>query len=72
MQVTTGKVNQLGLEKSYFDGAVDEESSNRDNRQNRNHNRKKNRNNRDRNRDHFNNAKQKSSFLGRLFSFGGK
>lgn len=77
MQVTTGKVNQLGLEKSYFDNNSEEDSSNRDNRRDRNpnrDNRKKNRRDRDRNRDRNNqgNRAQKSSFLGRLFSFGGE
>jgi ribonuclease E len=71
MQVTTGKVNQLGLEKSYFDensGSADH--GNRENRRDRN--RKKNRRDRNRDRDNNNrNNNEKKSLLGRLFSFGG-
>lgn len=67
MQVITGKVNQLGLEKSYFDensGSADQ--GNRENRRDRNRNRKKNRRDRNNNRNN-----EKKSLLGRLFSFGG-
>ncbi len=74
MQVTTGKVNQLGLEKSYFDensGSAD--YGNRENRRDRDRDRNRKKNRRDRNRDRDNNNRnnEKKSLLGRLFSFGG-
>ncbi len=79
MQVTTGKVNQLGLEKSYFDNNSPEDEtseSTRGNRKPRDNNRRKNNNRRDRdNRDRGGNNRNNEnskSFLGRLFSFGGK
>ncbi len=75
MQVTTGKVNQLGLEKSYFDNASsgDEAAleSDRGNRKPRDNNRRKNNNRRGDNRDRLNNNRnEKKSFFGKLFSFG--
>lgn len=71
MQVTTGKVNQLGLEKSYFDGYCEEESTGRDNRRHQD-NRKRNRRDRDnRGRGTSNlGGEKKGSFFGKLFSFG--
>ncbi|MBU6338691.1 MAG: Rne/Rng family ribonuclease [Rickettsiales bacterium] len=79
MEVATGKVNQLGLEKSYFDNYSDEkDSGNSDD--NNFYNRKKRdkfrKNNRDRrrnnnNRNDYNN--KKSSIIGSIFSmFAGK
>jgi len=75
MQVTTGKVNQLGLEKSYFDNASSGDEvaseSDRGNRKPRDNNRRKNNNRRGDNRDRFNNNRnEKKSFFGKLFSFG--
>lgn len=67
MQVTTGKVNQLGLEKSYYETeSGNEEEVERPNRRNRD--RKKNRRDRDRNRDNNRRPEPKSIF-GKLFSF---
>jgi|GEM_PF-4364075 len=75
MQVTTGKVNQLGLEKSYFDNASSGDEvaseSDRGNRKPRDNNRRKNNNRRGDNRDRLNNNRnEKKSFFGKLFSFG--
>lgn len=75
MQVTTGKVNQLGLEKSYFDNASSGDEvaseSDRGNRKPRDNSRRKNNNRRGDNRDRFNNNRnEKKSFFGKLFSFG--
>jgi ribonuclease E len=78
MQVTTGKVNQLGLEKSYFDGYIEDKSEQSEKRKPReNNNRRKNNNNRrdrsDRSRDNNNrDSNQKTSLLRRLFSFGNR
>ncbi len=76
MQVTTGKVNQLGLEKSYFDNYSREEESfdddsDRNYRKNRNNDkhRKNRRDNRDRRR-FDDRSEKKKSFLGSIFSFG--
>jgi len=84
MQVATGKVNQLGLEKSYFedfsrsdDIAVEENSDRKFDRNDRGNNKKfrnekfKNNNNRrDNNRKKFNNNRdnKKPSLLGSIFS----
>ncbi len=77
MQVTTGKVNQLGLERNYLDNSSSEEDvapeSDRGNRRPpRDNNRRKNNNRRDRdNRERVNNNRNgKKSFFSKLFSFG--
>lgn len=69
MQVTTGKVNQLGLEKSYFDDYKEDlpERSN-NNRRPREHS-KRNNNNRRRNNNRNNHKAKKPSLLGKIFSF---
>ncbi|MBU6140908.1 MAG: Rne/Rng family ribonuclease [Proteobacteria bacterium] len=83
MQVTTGKVNQLGLEKSYLDGYAEEESdrvnnsgNNRKNRdgggRKKNNRRGGDRDNRDRGGNNRSNSNDgNKSFLSKLFSFGG-
>jgi len=76
MPITTGKVNQLGLEKSYFDGyskddRTDEDSDRGGQRRPRNNNNNKfKKNNRyDKRRpDNRNNNEPKKSFLGSIFS----
>ncbi|MES2962225.1 MAG: Rne/Rng family ribonuclease [Pseudomonadota bacterium] len=77
MPVTTGKVNQLGLEKSYFDGyskddRTDEDNSDRNGprRPRNNNNNKFKKNNRyDKRRpDNRHNNEPKKSFLGSIFS----
>ena len=77
MQVTTGKVNQLGLERNYLDNSSSEEDvapeSDRGNRRPpRDNSRRKNNNRRDRdNRERVNNNRNgKKSFFSKLFSFG--
>jgi ribonuclease E len=77
MQVTTGKVNQLGLEKSYFESYYREEPSEdnreRNDRKPRHDKFKKHHRDRDRrrsdNRGNNNNGQRKKSFLSSLFSF---
>lgn len=72
MQVTTGKVNQLGLEKSYFESSSEDEQSEepaRNQKKNRNNNskpRKNNNNRRDKRKP--NNRNNKKSLLGSFFS----
>jgi len=76
MPITTGKVNQLGLEKSYFDGyskddRTDEDSDRGGQRRPRNNNNNKlKKNNRyDKKRsDNRHNNEPKKSFLGSIFS----
>lgn len=75
MPVTTGKVNQLGLEKSYFENYSNderEEESERpnNNRRHRHDNHRKNNNRRDRNKkfDNRNNHQRKKGLLGSVFS----
>jgi hypothetical protein len=76
MPITTGKVNQLGLEKSYFDGyskddRTDEDSDRGGQRRPRNNNNNKlKKNNRyDKKRsDNCHNNEPKKSFLGSIFS----
>ena len=77
MPITTGKVNQLGLEKSYFDSyskddrSADEENDRGGQRRPRNNNNNKfKKNNRyDKKRpDNRNNNEPKKSFLGSIFS----
>lgn len=86
MQVTTGKVNQLNIEKTYLDNLQDEDSVENDrnhNDRNENHHHKKSRdnNNNDRRRnnrrydrrkfdDRNYQDKKKKSVLQKLFSFG--
>lgn len=75
MQVTTGKVNQLGLERSYFENnSRDEDFAPEDNRD-RHHNKKFQgkfkKNNRDR-RKFDNRDTRKKSFLGSIFASFGK
>jgi ribonuclease E len=80
MPVTTGKVNQLGLEKSYFEnlsqGDEREEESDRGNNRrprNDNNNHRKNNNRRDKRKfDPRNNNNRKKSFLGSVFSIFSK
>ncbi len=80
MPVTTGKVNQLGLEKSYFEnlsqGDEREEESDRGNNRrprNDNNNFRKNNNRRDKRKfDPRNNNNRKKSFLGSVFSIFSK
>ena len=80
MPVTTGKVNQLGLEKSYFEnlsqGDEREEESDRGNNRrprNDNNNYRKNNNRRDKRKfDPRNNNNRKKSFLGSVFSIFSK
>ncbi len=80
MPVTTGKVNQLGLEKSYFEnlsqGDEHEEESDRGNNRrprNDNNNHRKNNNRRDKRKfDPRNNNNRKKSFLGSVFSIFSK
>jgi ribonuclease E len=76
MEVVTGKVNQLGLEKNYFDNSSDDskdsfnnaEEGNR-NRNNRNRNNKFKKNNRDnRKNNNKNNRNKKTSVIGSIFS----
>lgn len=72
MQVTTGKVNQLGLEKSYFENSSEDEKNeepNRNRRKNHNNNSKsrKNNNNR-RDKRKSNHRNHKKSLLGSIFS----
>ncbi len=77
MPITTGKVNQLGLEKSYLESypqseerEEDSERSNNNRRQRHDHSRKNN-NRRDKKKfDHRNNRKK--SFLGSVFSIFSK
>ena len=76
MPITTGKVNQLGLEKSYFDGYSKDDRTDEDNdrsgqrRPRNNNNNKFKKNNRyDKRRpDNRNNNEPKKSFLGSIFS----
>jgi len=76
MPITTGKVNQLGLEKSYFDGYSKDDRTEEDNDRNtqrrprNNNNNKFKKNNRyDKKRpDNRNNNEPKKSFLGSIFS----
>jgi ribonuclease E len=76
MPITTGKVNQLGLEKSYFDGYSKDDRTDEDNdrggqrRPRNNNNNKFKKNNRyDKKRpDNRNNNEPKKSFLGSIFS----
>ena len=86
MHVTTGKVNQLNIEKTYLDNLQDEDSVENDrnhNERNENHHHKKSRdnNNNDRRRnnrrydrrkfdDRNYQDKKKKSVLQKLFSFG--
>lgn len=76
MEVVTGKVNQLGLEKNYFDNSSDDskdsfnnaEEGNRS-RNNRNRNNKLKKNNRDnRKNNNKNNRNKKTSVIGSIFS----
>lgn len=71
MQVSTGKVNQMELEKSYLDynsGSLEEDGANEDRFSNRNNKRNRNRKNRsrDRNKKHQN---QEKSLVKKIFSF---
>jgi ribonuclease E len=78
MQVTTGKVNQLGLEKSYFESYYRDENS----EENASHNQKKHHNDKHNNRrnsrydrrrnDNRNNQQKKKSLIGSIFSVFGK
>lgn len=77
MQVTTGKVNQLGLEKNYLTsytaeseegGEVESARPNNNRRNNNNRGGRKN-NNRGGRRDHQNRRDENSSFIGKIFSF---
>ena len=76
MPITTGKVNQLGLEKSYFDGYSKDDRTDEDNdrggqrRSRNNNNNKFKKNNRyDKKRpDNRHNNEPKKSFLGSIFS----
>ena len=76
MPITTGKVNQLGLEKSYFDGYSKDDRTDEDNdrggqrRPRNNNNNKFKKNNRyDKKRpDNRHNNEPKKSFLGSIFS----
>jgi ribonuclease E len=76
MPITTGKVNQLGLEKSYFDGYSKDDRTDEDNdrggqrRPRNNNNNKFKKNNRyDKKRpNNRNNNEPKKSFLGSIFS----
>jgi len=79
MQVTTGKVNQLGLEKNYLtsygaegEESIEVEATNRHNNNRRNNNNsrggRKNNNNRG-GRNHQNRRDENSSFIGKIFSF---
>jgi ribonuclease E len=75
MPVTTGKVNQLGLEKSYFESYApidtEEESDQRNNRRHYSDHSRKNNNRRDKKKiNHRNNHKK--SFLGSVFSMFSK
>ena len=73
MQVTTGKVNKLELEKSYFENSSEEEKregptrNNKKSRDNNNSKSRKNNNNR-RDKRKPNNRNNKKSLLGSLFS----
>jgi ribonuclease E len=79
MQVTTGKVNQLGLERNYLESGSAEneeggeaENSDRGNRRNRdnNNNRRRNNNrNRGGDRKRYEDRNENKSFLGSIFSF---
>lgn len=74
MQVATGKVNQMEIEKEYFDNGNDNSSTNRNNdrRNNRNkRNRGGKRRNNNRSRNDNKNAKS-SSVIGSIFSVFGK
>jgi ribonuclease E len=77
MPITTGKVNQLGLEKSYFDGYSKDDRTDEDNNdrggqrrpRNNNNNKFKKNNRYDKKRpDNRNNNEPKKSFLGSIFS----
>jgi ribonuclease E len=77
MPITTGKVNQLGLEKSYFDGYSKDDRTDEDNNdrggqrrpRNNNNNKFKKNNRYDKKRpNNRNNNEPKKSFLGSIFS----
>jgi ribonuclease E len=75
MPIATGKVNQLGLEKSYFesynnDAGEDSERNNQSNRRSKNNNFKRNNNRRDKKK--FDQKNHKKSFLGSVFSIFSK
>jgi len=80
MPITTGKVNQLGLEKSYFDGYSKDDRTDEDNdrggqrRPRNNNNNKFKKNNRydKRRSNNRNNNESKKSFLGSIFSIFSK
>jgi ribonuclease E len=75
MEVVTGKVNNLGLEKSYLDNYSESENSYSQPERSQNNNFRRNRH---RNRDHgkkhnkFNNNQNKKSLLGSVFSIFSK
>lgn len=85
MQVTTGKVNQLGLEKSYFENYSrdgDEREEVRDRNRDHDHNRRRNHDHRSKRNRHGdrrkfddragNSVEKKKSILGSIFSAFGK
>ena len=75
MQVVTGKVNQLGLEKSYLESSNEDDDSSESNRRfdrgNRGDRGKFKKNRRDRHRK-FDDRNKKKSLLGSIFSIFGK
>ncbi len=73
MQVVTGKVNQLGLEKSYFENSDEEaEETPRDNRNRKNNKFKKNRDRRNERYNDNRNANSKSLIKSIFSAFSGE
>ena len=76
MEVVTGKVNQLGLEKNYFDSPEEGKSKQNNREGNSGRNRRRNDNNSRRNnkkRSNNRNSNKKKSLVGSIFSiFSGK
>ena len=68
MEVVTGKVNQLGLEKSFFDSYQEEGSKEEVGNNFKSNNNKKNKSRKNRNKKKFENKPQKKGFMGSLFS----
>jgi ribonuclease E len=72
MEVATGKVNQLGLEKSYFDSYSEDKDFSENSDEGNFYNRKKRdkfrKNNRDRRKNRNDYGNKKTSFIGSIFS----
>lgn len=70
MQVTTGKVNQLGLERDYLDDSIEyNDNTDKENQENRGGNRRNRNRRRNRDRRRHEARHEKKSFFGELFSF---